>query len=397
MYFSGYLPAHLAKNEQDFSKQEMKHQNQKMLYNHALWILIFFFSWQSFFSVSHNRNIPIHFAMDKEYETVTQSEEVFSFEGKDSSLTHSISLLSDKEGFPLLFYSDILTPVCIDNICKPMSIEIYWNLLGAYVGYGVFPEEPLTKYDHDLFEKVDYEKLHRLLLDRHSILERRKLSDLFDANAAAKEKVQFKGQEVDAISGATKKEIKESVVEGALYSCYTIWHLVHGQAAQKMAQYLDSIYTPQLAEYFLNTDYEDYQRYALKHFDANTFETYLPRITEVFIDAKPLTRRYILKKLPKNLWEKEATTIQLYQDFANLDINSQTLLINNLEHAHAKAPELLVTEVESMTKNHLRSYLRFLKSNPQLRTDAMRTAFEKIVAAQRYTYAYLIEAFLYEE
>ena len=363
----------------------------------SILILMGFHCWQILYPAGHTGNDPLHFMMSKEYEAAVKREAIFTFQGKDTLLSHQVFLLSDEEGFPLLYYADILTPVCIDNICKPMSIEIYWNLLGAYVGYGIFPEEPLTKFDHDLFEEADYKKLHKLLLDRHSILDRRALSDLFDADLAANEKVKFKGQEVDAVSGATKKEIKESVVEGALYSCYTIWHIVHGEAAQKMARKLEQIYTPLIGEYFLYSSYQNYQMYALKHFDAAAFVSYLPRILEIFGDAKPVTRRYILKKLPKASWAEEKTSIQLYQGFADLDINSQTLLINNLEHAHPTVVELLANGVSSMTKNQLRAYLKHLTLRSEYKREVIWAKLEKVVEARQYSYYYLIEDFLKEK
>ena len=332
--------------------------------------------------------------MDKEYEAVSQAEDVFTFQGKDTVLIHQVQLLRDENDKPLLFYSDILTPVCIDNICKPMAIEIYWNLLGAYVGYGIFLDNLLTKYDHDLFEETDYEKLHHLLLNRHSILERRQLSDLFDANVVAKEKVKFKGKEVDAISGATKKEIKESVVEGALYSCYTIWHLVHGEVASKMGEYLDSIYNQELEAYFLYSNYKDYQMYAIKNADPIFIKNHLLRIINIFGDTKPVMRSFILKKLPINLWKKESTTMQLYRKFNDLDVNSRTILINRLQYANQIAAETLASEVKNMSKNQLRTYLEFLKSVPDQNRERIFPELRKVVSEGQYPYGYLIQAFL---
>ena len=362
----------------------------------SILILLSISCWQAFMFAEMAKNKPLHFAMDKEYEAAAQTQDIFTFQGKDTALLHQVQLLSDENGQPLLFYSDILTPVCIDNICKPMAIEIYWNLLGAYVGYGVFTDNLLTKFDHDLFEESDYEKLHQLLLNRHSILERRQLSDLFDANVAAKEKVKFKGEEVDAISGATKKEIKESVVEGALYSCYTIWHLVHGEVAEKMGNFLDSIYNPELSDYFLYSDYKDYQLHAIKNFDTLAIKNNLPRIIDIVVEAKPVIRSYILKKLPKNLWKEESTSFPLYQNFEHLDINSKTILINRLQYAHQKAPEILAPEVENMSKNQLRSYLKFIKTAQHQNREFIWSELKKVVDEGNYPYSYVIKSFLNE-
>ena len=366
-----------------------------MVRNYSLVILLGVGFWQALWFAKIPQNKPLHFAMGKEYEVATYAEEVITFQGKDTALTHEVQLLSTEEGTPLLFYSNILTPVCIDHVCKPMAIEIYWNLLGAYVGYGVFSDELLTKYDHDLFENQDYEKLHQLLLNRHSILERRQLSDLFDAGAAPKkEKVTFKGQEVDAISGATKKEIKESVVEGALYSCYTIWHLVHGEVAPKMAHYLDSIYNEELANYFLYSDYQDYQLHAIKNFDSISIKQHLPRIIDIASDSKPLVSGYILKKLPKSLWRDQSTTEQLYLHFDGFDVNTKTILIDRLPLAHQKAPAILAPKVEHMSKNQLRRYLNFLKTVSDQNKELIWPILTEVVRKGTYSYSYLIEAFI---
>ncbi len=335
--------------------------------------------------------------MGTEYMRVDHAEEVLTFSGKDSLLSHTIELLYDETGSPLLFFSDILTPVCIDNICKPMAVNVYWNLVGAYAGYGIYPEDPLTKFDHDLFEEADYAKLHELLLNPHSILERRKLSDLFDPEARPPdaERVTYKGQEVDAVSGATKKEIKESVVEGALYSCFTLWHLVHGDGVGKMSDYLEGIYSPELADYFLRSGYADYQMYAIKRLAEDDWERYLDRILFLFGEASPLTRRYILKKLPDKLWREDEVTQGLYGAFSSLDNNSKTLLVEQLALADPAAAGLLAPAATSMTRNQLRAYLAFLQGHPrQANVPSVREDLAKAAAEEDYAYGYLITAFL---
>ena len=123
---------------------------------------------------------PLFFEMGEEYRKVAQEQEVFLFRGKDSLPEHQMLLLSDSAGNPLLFYADIYTPVCIDNICKPVQIEVYWDLLGEYVGFALQKDQPLTKFDHEEFDSSDYLKLHQLLLNKKSILRDKKLSDFYE-------------------------------------------------------------------------------------------------------------------------------------------------------------------------------------------------------------------------
>lgn len=335
-------------------------------------------------------NPPMFLAVDVSFEEITQAQDLLLWEGRDSSVRHPLSLLSNENGDPQLFYAYIHTPVCIDGVCKPVYIDIYWDLRGNYVGYGVYPEELLTKYDHEPFTEADYEKLHRLLLDDNSILDRKQLSDLFDLNVVAAEKVSFQGVEVDAVSGATKKEISESVVEGALYSCYTLWHLVHGEVNSLIKNQLTSMYSPELAAHFLNSAYQPYHFYAIQQMDSASLNQSLPRLLEIFKDARPLTRTYLLKKLPKTLWKQKKLTEELYGMFDQLDVNTKTLLVDHLDYADRKALEILAFQIESMTKNQLKSYLSHLRDMPEEISATMLAEFRKVVDAQTYAYSYFL-------
>lgn len=343
---------------------------------------------------SIQQDVPLFFTMEQEHQQATRRQEVFRFTGKDTLVEHSVFLLSDEQNKPLLFYSDILTPVCIDNICKPMYIELYWNLLGNYVGYDVVEEEPLTKYDHELFEEADYKKLHELLLDKHSILERKSLTDLFNNEVEAAQKVTYKGQEVDGFTGATKKEIKGSVVEGALYSCYAAWHLVHGVVAQKMDSVLQRIYSTRLEKYMLYSDYEDYRFYALQQLDTDQFARHTDQLFTIFKTGKPIVRSYWLKKVPLSLFASEDGTNALYEDLESFDINSRTTLLHKLPEVNETAANLIAQQVALLSRNQLHIYLNFLEADTALQTPVVIEALGEIVAAETYAYAYLVESFL---
>ena len=109
-------------------------------------------------------------------------ESTFFFDNPEMNIEHEMVLIFDADSLPLYYYSDIQTPVCIDNICKPLYIELYWDLLGNYLGYGEYKNHLLSKYDHETFDTADYLKLHKLLSNPHSKIEQRKISDLYDLN-----------------------------------------------------------------------------------------------------------------------------------------------------------------------------------------------------------------------
>ncbi len=329
--------------------------------------------------------------MGEEWKLAVSEREVFTFQSPDTLLYHSVSLLSDTTGNPLLFFADLETPVCADGECKLANIKIYWNLLGNYVGYGTAPKYPLTKYEHDPFDYDDYTRLHHLLLDHNSILKRKKISDLVDKVPAETYKPGF--GKVDGMSGATKKEIKEAVVDGGLYSCYTLWHLAHGEAKKQMVAYLESIHSDALNNYFLYTPYEDYQAYALKQLGKEDFSAHTPQIVSIFKEGSPLIRTYMLKKMPVAMLNDQLVTEQLFGIFPSLDVNTKTLLIKKLNAADAIAVEILAGHVTAMTKNQLRYYLGFLDNNPGYLSPSVTADLMETTRSHEYTYNYLIKAF----
>jgi hypothetical protein len=333
-------------------------------------------------------------AMPEQFAQVVHEKMVFTLAGTDSLLKHQVWLLSNAQQEPLLYCADVITPVCIDGLCKPMYITLYWNLVGNYVGYGVFPDNLLTKFDHEAFTPADYAKLHTLLLDQHSILERKTMEDLFDQSIAAVEKITFKGKEVDAVSGATRTEIKESVVEGALYSCFTAWHLAHGSIKEQIEQHLLSYYDPALAESFLKSPAEDYQLFALKQLNSTTLVNQLPAVQEIFKHSSPGNRLYILKKMPRELWKDEKVSQSFFQSFASVDINTRTLLLNNLKYTHPSVVNSLVENLEQMSKNQLSTFLAYLAENRQLLTGKLKARLAQTAQNKSFAESYLVETFL---
>ncbi len=302
-------------------------------------------------------NPPTHFVLDKEWQQVSKSEPVFVFRNPDTTIEHQMQLLMNEDGLPLLYYADIQTPVCIDGLCKPVYVEMYWDLLGQYAGYGVYPDQLLTKYDHDLFEAKDHLTLHQLLLDQSSVLGRRKLTQLYDTKTSRTESIKFKGIEVDGISGATKKEIKASIVEGGLYSCYKLWHLAYGEATEKMRSQLSTIYSDTLANYFLSSRHKDYQFYAVKKLKPTDFLEKIAYIVPIVKVGKPLTRAYILKKMPKKLFQNSLVVNEWYQHFSDFDFNAKTLLVNNLQYSNSAAALFLSKQLTNLSKNQLKTFL----------------------------------------
>jgi hypothetical protein len=331
--------------------------------------------------------------MKKEWQEVTLTEDKFSFLGLDSVMNHSVLLLSNELNEPKLFYCDLETAVCADGECRLARIKIYWNLLGNYVGYGIHSDEPLTKYDHDPFLKDDYDKLHRLFQDNNSVLRRKTMYELVDKvpiDPESEEK--YKG--VDGMTSATKKDIADAVVKGGLYSCYTLWHLIHGEAKEKIKSHLKSIETDSLNTYFLYSDYKDYQLHALKYLSKEGFTKHSSQVTKIFKEAPPMVRTYILKKMPDEMLAQNKVSQDLYNDFVSVGVNSRTQLVSKLKAASEYGPETVSNHLGLLTRNQLKSYLGFFTDNPEKLTESIASKLNQAAKSKSLTYGYLVEQFL---
>ncbi|MEQ9289056.1 MAG: hypothetical protein RIG77_19180 [Cyclobacteriaceae bacterium] len=335
---------------------------------------------------------PMFFEMAEEWKQVVNDDQLIEFSGKDTFEIHQVRLLSDENKRPLLFFSDLETGVCADGECKLANIKIYWNLLGNYVGYGIYPDLPLTKFEHDPFTSQDYQKLHQLLGDQNSILRRKEMDELVDKVPIKSRKA--RKRDIDGMSAATKRDIKEAVVEGGLYSCYTLWHLVYGEAQTKMKHVLDSIQSDELNQYFLYSEYADYRSYALKQMDESHFLGHAEQVVKIFEESQPLVRTYLLKKVPGPFLADEKVSQRLYKSFPGVDVNTRTQLIKKLDMAHPMAAELLSENLSEMTSNQLKLYLAHLKDSGQSLSELVKTNLQSQAAKRQYTYSFMIEEFL---
>lgn len=301
-----------------------------------------------------------------------------------------IKALVDRDGRTVLYASDISTPVCADGDCRLMDIRLYWTLLGDYAGFDRYRSAPLTKHDHDEFVYADYLKLHQLLLDNNSILKRRKIDEL------VKKPVEPEEEGVDAIAGATVKEVKESVVSGALYSCYTAWHLVHGTIKDKIKALTIGSLDDQLLEHMLMTDNADYQMFVLKRFSNRQYNQYYARIAEIFGDGIPVVRTFIVKNLPETIWDSESAQRAFWEHFSNIDINTRSLLLEHLSKAPVTVVHGLSSQLGQMTKNQLKTYLEFL-SESELLDASTRDNLRNFSNDQGEANAYLVSYFLEDQ
>lgn len=219
---------------------------------------------------------------------------------------------------PARYEASLNLPVCDDNLCANVVLKIFWDLAGNYSGFDTLTGKPLTKFDHRPFTTADYHKLDEILRDKSSILRVLEKDELTDKS------VKLKSSTVDAVTGATPASVKDQVVEGAVYSAFTLWHFVNGAVKDSLTHYTRRVFSDKLAEQMLQSTNHETQIFALKQLPDSFYETNNTLILDVLSKSSPLVRAYIINKIPLPLsnMEKNSAFASLYN---SLDSYSKSI------------------------------------------------------------------------
>ncbi|MEX2511584.1 MAG: hypothetical protein WD398_01650 [Cyclobacteriaceae bacterium] len=328
--------------------------------------------------------IDLELVQEGEYEPVNVTE----FQHDRLIAPINLQLLTHKNQ-AAYYASQIRTSVCDDEICEIMHIRLIWDLVGNYIGYDTIPGHPLTKYDHVPFTSADYIKLHELLMNKGSILKFKEKEELID-------KQQVKASDVvDGTTGATALEIKEEVVDGALYTSYTLWHLAHlGDLKNLLVAHTDLIFNEALKQNFLHSDRDEYELFALRKFSKSDFEDNINFLFKALEKGTPLLKKFIIKDLPDPLWEEEEFENRICHMFSEMDINTRTLLLDKLDSfgiISTASLEALSQHLNQMSKNQLLVFLKILGKNE--RDKVINHNLQLAQNDPTFKYAYIIQEF----
>jgi hypothetical protein len=258
----------------------------------------------------------------------------FNFVNKEFDVVNQLYICVNSSEIPFQYESEINMPVCDDTLCANVVLKIYWDLAGNYKSFDTIAGKPLTKFDHKKFSSDDYQKLDKILKSRNSILRVIKKEELVDKS------VKIKSTVVDAVTGATPKTISESVVEGAVYSSFTLWHFVNGEIKAKMAVFTNEIYSEQVARELLFSDNYETQLFALKRWAASDFEVHSPLLFQVIRQSVPLVRAYAIGKAPLPFPQIENNR-EFVALFPSLDDYSKSIFLNRITTEESAAKSLL--------------------------------------------------------
>ncbi len=304
------------------------------------------------------------------WELIPPEKKVFEVNTNDSVLVE-VMLRYEAEQ-PQEYVAHVTTPVCKEGLCHILVADLYWDLLGNFLRYELPPDQPLTKFDHKEFTKEDYEKLDKILANEYSLLGEHAIEDLVD------ESTELVSEEVDAVTGATVKAVQNTVVSGAVYSTYALWHLANGEIARLIPTYTQQQLDEDLLQQFFASDYYPYHYYAIDQLKPEQFFEYMPQLIRLVKESSIFVVRYALNKIPTSIYQDSDWQNQLVQQFPDIDFNAQQLLLKKLQSVPlaSSSMEVLAYHLDQLSEQQLTQVLGLMTDNPQ---QVNKASIDKIV------------------
>jgi hypothetical protein len=249
------------------------------------------------------------------------------------------------------------------------------------MGFELPNGEFLSKTEHDPFNADEYDRLHELLSDANSALAGYSIEELVPVKDTST------SNKVDAISSATIAAVLDYIVEGAVYTTYTMWHIVHGPTKREIERLTIEKLDSDLALLILNKNNLKDQVWVLNHISGrmhispelesklmeliNGKDIYLAErslnalkpeainkeiqleLAKIFTSSGFLQKRLILQKL-KEIEELNPEVVQIFSsELYNLN-GTLTKNILELYKIHAINDEYSISEVAKLLKNENR-------------------------------------------
>jgi hypothetical protein len=308
----------------------------------------------------------------KDDPTVTEIQTIREFTiTENDTLSYTLKLALDDSGRPQYFFRNIFTPVCYTNECKPVHIDFYWDLLGNYMRYEMPKGKILTKVDHDEFEEKDYQKLADILSRSNSIFADLKMEDLLTSGTDSLT------DDVDAKTGATLKTIKNDVIDGAVYTCFTLWHIAYGkQVVDEMKRITESYRNDEMLHNFLSSSNYHYRYWAMeKVIDAKGLvkKAFESHIEQVIAGKNLFTARTALQKVGNSFFAGSRKQNWLWETYKSTSYPMQIAILKRLENVPniEDLQQKLATSIAGSNQEQFKLKLGILAKQKQLSEPAM--------------------------
>lgn len=297
---------------------------------------------------------------------------------QDSLSSNEIIELKGVDGFPVWFGRSFRKIVCLTGECKIANVWLFWDGAGDYLGYQLYDNEALTKNDHVPFVAAEYTKLDNLLRDSISFLKETPQEELVLYD------------EVDGYSGATQTEYVEQLIEGAAYTCYTLWHTVYGNTQDKvreiMSLRIDSAYVGRL----FASNNQLYRKWAVQFLIkqpqfAHSFDT---QVIELIADKDEKLALQGLEVLNQDMLESNQVRQKLFDLFPSIDSMRKfriCIRLSEMDHLDDSVVLFLLKQFENKKINT--SSLQYIYKNiskSQLKNKEINAVLTKLLKYDNY-------------
>jgi len=264
-----------------------------------------------------------------------QPEPLFNFTVNDT-LEFAVSLVENPLDSNLYYATKLETNVCHDDICLPIQVNLFWDLLGNFHHFSKEKNIQFTKFDHQYFDQNDYKRLQTILTDSLSPLRDYQVEDLLDKQAN-----KF-SLEIDAVTRPTSPVFSNVTVPGALYTVYTLWHIVNGPIKQQLNAYLNAHYQQHSwAPYFAGSRNAAYQEYFLKHLTPQESSTNMEQIVALLFASDEYVPHYALEVLQQDFFGSPDKYNQVLQQADKLKPHVLTEMLSLISAPNTQSEKLL--------------------------------------------------------
>lgn len=244
---------------------------------------------------------------------------VFTYK-TDRGVDARIYLAYEEGGLPDYYYCDLKTPICLENLCNPIEIRLEWDLLGNFRNYHEKAGKEITKFDHEPFEEKDHTQLKAILSDRESLLQDYRMEDLVDTTK------KVYSSEIDGLTAATSTTFADKLVPGAIYTCYTLWHLVNGEISGRIGAHTAGLLTMELRKKMLRSGITVYEDYVLDGIGPGERNAFAPDLVGLAGSGNRFIAVKAVRKLPEAGVVREQT-LGLVREFDRYDFPVQSAII----------------------------------------------------------------------
>ncbi|MVZ66120.1 hypothetical protein GQF61_09645 [Sphingobacterium sp. DK4209] len=264
-----------------------------------------------------------------------EQQPIMTFTVNDT-LSFPVFVVENPADKALYYGTQLQTNVCNDQICLPIEVNLFWDLLGNYHHFSKEESFHFTKFDHKYFDEKDYERLQSILIDSLSPLRDYDVEDLLD-----KQEKKY-SLEIDAVTKPTSALFSNVTVPGALYTVYTLWHIVNGPIKQELNAYANKQYVDRKwASYFANSDVSAYQEYFLKHLDPKEEVLHQDAIINLLFAKDDFTPHYAIDVLENRVLKTPALYNPILKRFDSMKPHVISEIINSISAPNTETKTIL--------------------------------------------------------